>query len=249
MCWNAQVSIFSFFIILGVSYGLYTRNLYNDRLLAIFIISYGTMQLFETFMWLGQSKKWQILNIIGSILAYLLLFFHPLALMIGIKLDSLYTNIIDTFKYKILFAMSSLFMLYGIYKTIYQLFFDKNYINNFLTYPDKKTGHLIWRFQSKYNYAILLAVIIGIFIIAPLNKLIFSLTLIIYYFIPILYIFIEDGNNFESSIKIITSKIENNDKYYGSFWCWIVAFFSFIMYLVNPYLQPKVITENTKNAN
>jgi len=239
MCWNAQVSIFSFFIILGVSYGLYTRDLYNDRLLAMFIISYGAMQLFETFMWLGQSKKWQILNIIGSVLACLLLYFHPLALMIGIKLDRLYQSIIETASYKILFALSGLFMLYGVYQIIYQLFFNKNHIYNFVAYPDKKTGHLIWNFQSKYNYAILLAIIITIFIIAPLNKPIFILTLFIYYFIPILYIFIEDGNNFNRAIKIITSNIENNDKYYGSYWCWVSAFFSFIMYLVNPYLQPK----------
>ncbi len=239
MCWNAQVSIFSFFIILGVSYGLYQRNLYNDRLLALFIISYGSMQLFETFMWLGQSKKWQIINIIGSIFACILLYFHPLAIMIGIKLDRLYTDIIDTFKYKILFAISILFLLFGLYKTIYELFFTKKNIYNFLSYPDKKTGHLIWTFHSKYNYVILLSIIITIFIILPMNKLIFILVLIIYYFIPIIYIYIEDGNNFGSMIKIITTELENNDKYNGSYWCWIVAFFSFIMYLANPYLQPK----------
>lgn len=95
------------------------------------------MQLCETFMWVGQSKKWQILNIIGSIIACLLLYFHPLALMIGIKLDSLYTDIIDTFKYKILFAITSLFMLFGLYQVIYHLFFSKTQTYTFLAYPDK----------------------------------------------------------------------------------------------------------------
>jgi hypothetical protein len=100
MCWNAPISIISFFIILGVCYKLYERNLYNDRLFAFFIISYGTMQLFETFMWIGQNKKMKFLNIIGSVLACILLYFHPLSIMIGIKLDRLYKTIIYTLLYK-----------------------------------------------------------------------------------------------------------------------------------------------------
>lgn len=97
---------------------------------------------------------------------------------------------------------------------------------------------------TKYNYTILLSIIIAIFIIAPLNKIIFTLTLLIYYLVPFFYILFEDGNDIQTIIKLISGEFKNNDKYYGSFWCWIVAFFSFIMYLVNPYLQPKVITEN-----
>lgn len=240
MCWNAQVSIFSFFIILGVSYGLYTRNLYNDRLLAFFIISYGSMQLCETFMWTGQSKKWQILNIIGSIFACLLLYFHPLALMIGVKLDRLYQSIIETASYKILFGLSGLFLLFGVYQIIYQLFYISNKTQKytFLAYPDKKTGHLIWSIPTKYNYTVLLSIIIAILIIAPLNNLFFTIFLCIYYLAPFYFILIEDGNDIQTIFKLISGEFKNNDKYYGSYWCWIVAFFSFIMYLVNPYLQP-----------
>jgi hypothetical protein len=207
----------------------------------MFIISYGTIQLFETFMWLGQSKKWQILNFIGSVLACLLLYFHPMALMIGCKLDRLYQSIIETASYKILFGLSFVFMLFGLYQVIYQLFFisNKTQTYTFLAYPDKKTGHLIWNIPSKYNYAILLSIIIIIFIIVPLNNIFFILTLLIYYLGPFLYILLEDDNNLYDIIKISSIKYETNDKYYASYWCWISAFFSFIMYLVNPYLQPE----------
>lgn len=240
MCWNAPISIISFLVVLGVSYGLYQRNLYNDRLLAIFIISYGTMQLFETFMWFGQKDEWKILNIIGSVLACLLLYLHPLAIMIGIKIDNLYKSVLDTLQYKVLFIISCGFLLFGLCKTIYNLFYKIGGQNKFLSYPDKRTGHLIWRFEHNYKYSILLSIIIAILIIMPLNNLLFTLTLFIYYLLPYYLIIVEGGNNLKDVLKLSSesSKIKNNDLYYGSFWCWIVAFFSFIMYIMNPYLQP-----------
>ena len=235
MCWNAQVSIISFFIISSVSWGLYQRNLNNDRLLAVFIMSYGIMQLFETFMWLGQSKKWHILNIIGSVLACLLLYLHPLAIIIGIKLDKLYKSIINTLKYKILAFLSILLMIFGLYRIIYELFFNNIY--SFLAYPDKLTKHLIWDFPTKYNYTLILTFFITFLIIAQFSKPLFIIILFIYYFAPAIYILFNDGNNFNTLIKLLNGTFEKKNTYYGSYWCWIVAFFSFIMYLINPYFQ------------
>jgi len=63
MCWNWQVSIASFLLICSVSHSFYKRNSFyernnlNDRILAFFILSYGSIQLFETFMWIGLNIK------------------------------------------------------------------------------------------------------------------------------------------------------------------------------------------------
>ena len=53
MCWNKEVSFSSFLLISVISYGLYIRNLPNDRMMAIFIMVYGSMQLIETIIWIG----------------------------------------------------------------------------------------------------------------------------------------------------------------------------------------------------
>ena len=50
MCWNKEVSIFTFTVICLVSYKLWSRNIKNDKVLALFIMSYGSMQLFESLI-------------------------------------------------------------------------------------------------------------------------------------------------------------------------------------------------------
>ena len=93
MCWNKEVSLGSFILISVVSYFLYKRNLPNDRLMSIFIMAYGSMQLFETIIWVGIEFNKPIINKIGTMLASLLLYFHPLALLIGFKYDKLYKDV------------------------------------------------------------------------------------------------------------------------------------------------------------
>ena len=115
MCWNKEVSLFSFVIISIVSYKLYKRNLLNDRLLAIFIMSYGSMQLFETFIWYGLDTNNTNINFIGSILACLLLYLHPIAIIYGMKYDNLYKKYINNRYFKLLSIIALGFILFGVF--------------------------------------------------------------------------------------------------------------------------------------
>ena len=56
MCWNAPVSIGSFVTCILLCAYLWSRNLHNDRPLAIWISWFSLMQLFEFFMWKDMKK-------------------------------------------------------------------------------------------------------------------------------------------------------------------------------------------------
>ena len=92
MGWNKEVSLGSFIIISLVCIMLFKRNLPNDRLMAIFIMGYGSMQLFETIIWVGIEYNKPIINKIGTVLASLLLYFHPLIFLLGLKYDKFYNQ-------------------------------------------------------------------------------------------------------------------------------------------------------------
>jgi hypothetical protein len=238
MCWNAEVSFLSFLLIAGVSYRLYERNLYNDRLLAFFIVSYGTVQLFETFMWLGQ-KKWKVLNFMAGIFTCILLSFHPLAILLGIYYDRFYTFIKHSIQFKLFGSFSILLIFYTLLQIVYHLFFKYGKPYTFVSYPDTKTGHLVWNIPSYYHLSVILSILIILFI-STQNKFLFTLLIFLYYLLPFYLILLYDGKKFSDVMKIMYGKFKTNDKYYGSFWCWISAFFSFLMYFINPYLQPNL---------
>ncbi len=243
MCWNWQVSLFSFGVILAVSYNLVERNLQNDRLLAFFIMSYGTMQLFETFMWWGQKRDYSFINYIGSIMACMLLYLHPLSILLGMWYDVLYTTVIKSTEYLALFVASCGIFIYGILRTLSLVFLYKSPEYKFISYPDKQTGHLIWDFPNNYNIVLAIALLITFFLIFPLNP-VFALTLIAYYFIPVLLLRLLYSNTYKMSdvLLFITGNMREKDDvrqnaHFGSYWCWIVAFFSFFLYFLNPYMQ------------
>ena len=162
MCWNKEVSLISFVIIGFVSYNLYQRNLENDRLLAFFIMSYGTIQLFEFLMWLGIDTKQNYLNKVGSILASILLYLYPLGLMFGMYYDKLYKKYINNPYYKILFLASVIFALVGICIVVFHLI-KKNKKYSFLSYNDKNNKKLVWDFPSNFSISLLLLHVISIF--------------------------------------------------------------------------------------
>ena len=222
MCWNKEVSIITFVIICVVSYKLWIRNLKNDRILAFFIMSYGSMQLFESLIWLGIDINMKQLVIIGSILACILLYLHPLALVSGMYYDKAYNKYKNDGYYKILVFISILILLFGIYNIIIH-WKSKKY--NFLSYPDKINKHLVWDFPSHYPLIIMISLLISVYVFKE-NKL-FWLCIIGYYFLPALFVI--------HTNKV--SKTNKNKNYNGSYWCWYVAFFSFILYYLNPKLQ------------
>ena len=95
MCWNKEVSLSTFALISIICYGLWKRDLLNDRMMAIFIMGYGSMQLAETIIWIGLENNNSGINKFGTILACLILYVQPLAFMMGIKYDKMYKDIVN----------------------------------------------------------------------------------------------------------------------------------------------------------
>ena len=224
MCWNKEVSIVTFVIICIVSYNFWIRNNKNDRLLSLFIISYGSMQLFESLIWLGIDTNMKQFVITGSILACLLLYLHPSAISLGMYHDKAYQKYKQNNYYKLMVFISILILLFGIYNIIIHLT-KSNKEYSFLSYPDKVNKHLVWDFPSHYPLIIVVALLISLITLKE-NKVIW-LSIIGYYFIPAIFV-------------VLTNKVspENiNKNYNGSYWCWYVAFFSFILYYLNPLIR------------
>jgi len=222
MCWNWQVSIGSFILISAVSYTLYIRNLPNDRLTAIFIMSYGLMQLFEALQWWGQNPGFENLNITGSFLGAILLYFHPLAIMIGLSQDKLYKISVNSPIFLLSIFASIGVLLYGIYRVV-SAYKEKSY--TFLSKPDRVSGHMVWESPDDYrSIMILISIIVSLYVL-PVSPIIFF-TWLLYFFLPIILI-----------NKFMKVSSENNLKNYtGSYWCWYVATFSFLFYFINKHL-------------
>lgn len=224
MCWNWKVSIGTYALICGVSYTLFTRNLPYDRLLAIFILSYGTMQLFEALMWLGQNPGAEDLNKIGSLGAAILLYTHPLAVMIGFSFDKVYKSISGSL-FDVGIIISLLWFGFGLLRV------GVGYVNqsySFLAHPDAHTHNLIWDFPEDYITTMIIITIFAFVFIYPHSKLT-TLLLAIYYGISIGIIYFTANHK-----DIIKNKTLNH---LGSYWCWYVAAFSFLFYFVNPIIQ------------
>jgi hypothetical protein len=216
MCWNWKVSLGSFALISAVSYALYKRGLPNDKLLAIWLASYGSMQLFETFQWLGQNPGYEHLNTIGSIFAAFLLYLHPLAITTGMLSDSAYKGIFKNSTFMVTFYSSVAFMMFGAYRII------SSYVNKTYTFqskPDSISKHMVWEFPEDYYLSIVLIVIPSVLFIAPKYLSLF-ISGLIYFFLPIIIILTTMDVSDENRLK----------NYSGSYWCWYVAIFSFLMY-------------------
>lgn len=214
MCWNDQVSIISFGFVSIVCGLLVKRNLPNDLLLAIFILSYGTMQLFEYFMWIGQPCKMS--NYIATILAYILLFAHPIAIATGIYFDKKYKKT-KYKKYAIYFGLA-IFII-----GLLLLYISRNDYK-FCSYPHEINKHLVWDFPIYYHSIILPAcILIALLLVKPLP---FLLLMLAYFIVPALF------------LKFI---LQTEYTSLGSFWCWIVATFSIIAYFINGRLNYNII--------
>lgn len=219
MCWNPEVSLGSFGIVSVITYLLWSRNSPNDRMMAFFLFSYGLMQLFETLMWWGQDPESQSLNRVGSFAAAILLFFHPLAILLGMRFDTGYKGVASGSTYQLAFGSAILFFLYGIWTTVDQYVTKKR---SFLSYPDSVSGHLVWEFPDAYVNGLVLMLLTGIALIAPKYPTLFA-SLLLYFLAPVAFM--------SSTMKV--SKLSESKNYIGSYWCWWVASFSFLLYGLN----------------
>lgn len=85
MCWNLQVSLFTWVVGLATGVYLLSRRLKNDIVMGILILAYSSMQLWETMMWYDQ--KCGGLNTVATKLAYFALWSHVLAIAVGLYIE------------------------------------------------------------------------------------------------------------------------------------------------------------------
>ncbi len=218
MCWNWEVSLASFCIISTIAYALYKRGKPNDKFLSIWIASYGSMQLFEMFEWLGQDPEYQYLNKFGSICAALLLYIHPIAFVTGMSLDSAYSTIVSSTFFKCVGAMTIGFALFGFYR-VATAYLEKTH--SFLSVPHSSSKHMVWNYPADYSIAGISIILIAALFIAPRYPL-FFIGIILYYLLPLLIIYITSDDK--------DKNILTNFSGAGSYWCWYVAIFSFLFY-------------------
>lgn len=85
MCWSIEASIATW--IIGIVTGIYllSRRLKNDIVMGILVLTYSSMQLWESFMWYDQ--KCGEINKLGTQLAYFALWSHVLAISIGLYFE------------------------------------------------------------------------------------------------------------------------------------------------------------------
>jgi hypothetical protein len=221
MCWSLEVSLLTFAVVFTVSWALWRRNQPNDRLLAVFIFIYGIMQLFEAGMWWGiEDGRCTPINRVSTVLAGLSVYLHPMAIVMGLTLDKNYPGIMKNKIWKCAFLASLAVFAYGVYR-----FLTEDYA--YCTLPDKKTGHLYWDFPDSYSTVVLpVATLIAFLFLKPRS---FLIATVVFYF----------------SLMVVTMVYLRQCQYGppgGSLWCWLVAFFAFIMYCLNPYLNAKPLS-------
>jgi hypothetical protein len=218
MCWNWEISLVSFVIISVVSYALYQRGKPNDKFLSIWIASYGSMQLFEMFQWLGQGPAYQYLNIFGSLCGALLLYLHPFAFATGMTLDSAYSNIVSSTLFKGIIAFTVGFALFGFYRVVTAYLEEPH---RFISVPHSSSKHMVWNYPSDYNIAGISMISIATLFIAP-RYLLFYAGIMLYYLLPLIMIYITSDDK--------NKNILTNFSGTGSYWCWYVATFAFLFY-------------------
>ena len=224
MCWNKEVSISTFALISAICYGLYKRNLPNDRVMAIFVMAYGSMQLCETIIWVGLEYNKPIINKIGTVLATLLLYFHPLGLMLGIKYDNFYNNIKKKPLYKLFLGFAVFLFVLGVLNIIYQGLVNNH---NYISYVSSKSPHLIWKIpkylDEQYACGVIFLVIVLFSIMFPKN-IVYSLFLLAFFGITAIY-------SLHVGPKGLKFEI------FRSYWCWLSAILAFLIYFVTPFFQ------------
>ena len=209
MCYSKEVSLFTFILILFVSYKFLKRGLYNDIFLGIFILSYGFMQFIEAIIWTGIDYNMLTLNKIGTVMAALLLYLHPIAFLAGIYYDKYYKDIINQLLFKCFVAIAVVLLLIGVVR----IYLNINKIRSI------KGPHLEWIIPGNYDLIVILGIIFTTVYILPKNPT-FALIIGLYYL-----------------IGAIVSFVITKTKYFGSYWCWLVAIFAIVLYVINPYLQ------------
>jgi hypothetical protein len=131
MCWSFEASIITWVIALITGIYLIVRHNKNDIFLGILILTYSTMQLWESLMWLDQ--KCGKLNSFATQAAYYALWSHLLAIGLGIYLE---------YKNPVVLALGAIAMVAAI------IFRPKQFYCS-LKAPN---GHLRWGFNPSFYF-------------------------------------------------------------------------------------------------
>lgn len=181
MCWNKEVS----FLTWGIAWvaGLYMINRRRpyDLTMGLLILTYSSMQLWEALIWIGQPKtpgQCPIANKIGTKLAYFALWFHTLAIGVGLYIES-------GGKIVLPLVMGIGFILVAIGQYIVEKFK--------CSVPDpcskSRCRHLVWGFNhSYYVYVFVVCISICLVYIRPLAKaLVISALFVVSFILSALY--------------------------------------------------------------
>ena len=150
MCWSIEASIVTW--VIGLISGIYllTRRLKNDIVMGLLILTYSSMQLWESFMWYDQ--KCGTINKVGTQLAYFALWSHVLAIAIGLY-----------FEYG---AIAPMFIGLGV--LAYALFYMPSEWK--CSKPRNGSKHLVWGFNpSYYTIVFTIAIALCLYYIRPLT--------------------------------------------------------------------------------
>ena len=150
MCFNAPVSLLTFFIgmissIILVNYGSEKYKLQN-LVVGIFFMFIASVQLMEYIFWIDLDNKMG-LNKIASIIGPLLIFGQPVIFFL--------IKILTNTKFNYLSPKVLPFIVLNIIYTIYLLYYYSKYISNdnLITNVNKKCS-LLWPWTKYYKYGI-----------------------------------------------------------------------------------------------
>lgn len=139
MCWSFEASIITWVIAMVTSLYLFRRGNKNDFSLALLILVYSSMQLWEALMWLDQ--KCGSVNKFATKAAYYALWSHILAAGIGLYIE--YNN--------------PILLVIGIAALVYAIFTQPKFGCS-LKAPN---GHLVWGFDPMFYLAVFSIILIA----------------------------------------------------------------------------------------
>jgi len=222
MCWNKEISIVTFIVVIVIVIILYNRNLGADRHLAIFSVAVVIIQLLEFFAWLSIEKRKKNMNQLVTRLILITLWSQPL-----INSYMAYRNVVKEEQPKIL-KETILLGCIGLFSLMFLIALINASKGSFKTKPGSNC-HLIWtrnnkikNFMSNDKYGGLIY-LIGLFLpllfIKPFKK---GLSLVIL-----------------GAILLAIARSMSSKKEFGSWWCWIAFVFVVAAYFYKTEIDSK----------
>ena len=216
MCYNKNVSIITFCVMIVTSIILLIRNKQDDRWFGVFFIFAGLMQLAEYFMWIDQ--KGGKINHYATLAAFIILLLQPLSLLIG----GYYFGELSFDKKKLVPIIIVYIICFGL-----GIFYGIKYSLKIKLFSKPDGKHLSWAIKKLWISNLLRYVLYILYYLAFL-LLLFSKDK----FSGILLFILYFGTLFFSVFFVKNSS-------WKSFWCWIVNMIPVIYLIVSSIRNKK----------